>query len=238
MSLSEVRAGRIPNSMKTLKPKVLNDQKEKDHKISLNFLIKYKKLDSLISMNIQNLVPRSYLSKNGLDENQIIVLSLLRDKSYQLFKDYTKEFESHETKAKQLIQSGHQIKKYEITKELFILIKKTILEILEKHALSVFQMIRELPGFQQFNRNDLNILVKNNFFFLFGIRTKSLCKNDDYFLFIDDIPLNRNTLGIIAGEKVRDNIFEFNSHFRMLNLTDQEFGLLIPFFLSISSNFI
>lgn len=238
MSLNGIRAGRIPNSMKKFQPKISKrEQKETNHNISLNFLIKYRKLDLSNLTTIQNFVPKAYMTKNGLNENQLIVLSLLRDKSYQLFKEHTKEFEKHETKAKQLIQSGYTIAKCDITKEMFVSIKNTILEILTKHALAIFQLIQEIPGFQRFDKGDINTLIKDNFFFLFGVRTKCLCKNNDYYLFLGEgIQLSKDTLGIIVGEEVRDNIFEFNSLFSMLNLTDQEFGLLIPFYLSISSN--
>ena len=237
MSLNKVRAGRIPDSMKKVQPKVFReDQTDKSQSVSLKFLIKYKNLNPFNLKHIQSSMPRPYLSQNGIDQNQLIVLSLLRDKSYQLFKEHTKEFENHENKAKQIIESGYEINTNQFTHQIFDLMKNKIMEILTKHALSIFQLTQELPGFQQFERNDLNSLIKENFFFLFGVRTKCLCKNNDYFLFLDqDIQLNKDALAIIVGETVRDNIFDFNSLFSVLNLTDAEFALLIPFFLSIPS---
>ena len=123
MSVKAVRMGRIPNSMKQMCSK----SKENNHHESLQLLIKFNKLDCFKKIKLQNILPKS-VSYDILNDNQIIILSLLRDKTYQLFKQNTMEYDSAEKRALQLIGSGYVRQKYEFTQEFTRLVKNKILE--------------------------------------------------------------------------------------------------------------
>ncbi|CAF0868497.1 unnamed protein product [Brachionus calyciflorus] len=234
MSLKCVRMGRIPNHMKIIKPKI--ELKNPNYFISLQYMLKLSKLDHIFK-EAKAILPQTYNSEKFLNEsteNQIIVLSLLRDKTLQIFREQTKEFESQEIRALKLIEYGYETNQFELGPEQVELLKKKDLSFLETHARSMFRIIEDLPGFQRFSKDDVRALINANFFTILGFRTVRLFINGDYFFMLDsNCQMNGKVFGLIMGEKIRDNLFKYYSDLSLLRLTNQEIGLLIPFSMSL-----
>lgn len=238
MSVNQVRMGRIPNSMKQIIPKMTSN-KQNNFSISLDFLIKLNKLDSFKLINPQSIIPRSFLSQSNANENQIIILTMLRDKAYQLYKESITEFDRDEKRALELINFGYKPIKYNFTKDFMLLLKEKLLDMLKKHAMAILYLINELPGFKRLNVHDQNIIASDTFFYMLGIRSIKLFKNNDFFLMLDyenNIQCNKEVIRMVAGDSVCDLIFNVHSSLNQLDLTEQEHALLIPFFLSRPSN--
>nr|ASL70587.1 nuclear receptor [Brachionus plicatilis] len=236
MSLSEVRVGRIPNHMKEVRPKIdtetLRICKNK-FCLSLKNFAKSQRFDGQIFPN----TPFAEKYLNCSNENQLIVLSLLRDKSYQIFKEHAKEFEEHEKLARKLIESDYKPRDIVRTSDRVFDLKRKNMNALLKHASSMFQIIHELPGFQRINKHDLPRILSDGFFVIFGLRAIKLFINDDYYFMLDEsTPMNREVFALLTSEGVRDYAFDFYSKFKKLNLTDQEYALLIPIFLTMSTS--
>nr|ASL70510.1 nuclear receptor [Brachionus rotundiformis] len=229
MSLSEVRVGRIPNYMKEIRPKSLAEPSKKNKFcLSLKHYAKLHQFD-------QQILPKINLMEKYLNcsfESQLIVLALLRDKSYQIFKEQTKEFEEHEKLALKVMESNNHHRQLERTQSTIQTLKRKNINALLKHASSMFQIINQLPGFQRISKKDLPRILSDSFFMIFGVRAIKLYINDDYFFMLDEnTPMNREVFALLTSESVRDCAFEFYSNLKSLNLTDQEYSLLIPIFL-------
>lgn len=243
MSLSEVRVGRIPNYMKEIRPKKEAQSASTVHKnkfcLSLKHYAKFQRFDRQILPEPSLILPNTSFTEkylNSSSESQLIVLSLLRDKSYQIFKEQSMEFEEHEKLARKLIESKHGHKDVVKTAEIVFGLKQKNMNALLKHASSMFKIIEELPGFQRIDKCDMPRILSDGFFMVFGVRAIKLYIDDDYFFMLDEnTPMNREVFALLTSEMVRDNAFDFFSKFKNLNLTDQEYGLLIPIFLTIFS---
>nr|ASL70542.1 nuclear receptor [Brachionus calyciflorus] len=239
MSINGIRMGRIPNSMKILKKiDQTNQNLEKSISTDFKFLeqsIKSNLLHCFSRQEPQNYLLNTFLSEKILNkskESQIMVLGMLRDKSSQLFKESICEFDSHEKKGIEMIESGNIIIRY-YSEEFIIMVKKKMLRILEKHAWTLYKILCDLPGFQTFSVGDLKRILTSHFFVLLGLRTNRLFMNGDFFMFLDgDILLNRELFSLVMSKEISNFIFDFSYSIKAMNFTCQEFGLLMPFILS------
>nr|ASL70509.1 nuclear receptor [Brachionus rotundiformis] len=236
MSLSGVRVGRIPNNMKEI---TLKNQREitstRIYRNSFCLGVKecatFHKIDPKILPKIS--IQEKYL--NCSDDNKLLVLSLLRDRSYQIFIEQTLVYNEHKKRALELIGSNYKPKLNLLTDTIHDLRQKDMLAM-KKHAQSMFKIIEELPGFDRLTRKDLQFVLNDGFFTVSIVLTMSLFIDGDYFLMLDDqTPMTSEVFALLTTEDVRNSIFDFFKKLKKLNLTDQESALLIPIFLSIFS---
>nr|ASL70554.1 nuclear receptor [Brachionus calyciflorus] len=238
MSIHGVRVGRIPNSMKKIKLKTtdsicsITKKTSPIKKVSFNL----SKLDCSIDklkINITNTFINEKYMKNS---NKIIVLSLLRDKTFQIYRDHTQEFDKQEKNALKLIENGYKPINYTHSK-IFIdkIIEKDMI-FFQNHASSMLKIVKELPGFQRVSDVDINQMINCNFFSVLILRTIKLYFNGDcYFMLDENIQLNKDILTIMAGKKLINELFDYTFSLKDFSLTDQEIALLIPFFLTTFS---
>ncbi|CAF1045978.1 unnamed protein product [Brachionus calyciflorus] len=245
MSIKSVKMGRIPNSMKQINPNCTKSNDLPNKKLffclSLKNLAKQNKIDYLKTIDTQNFVPSTTLTKGFLNNSSIeniIIFSLLRDKSFQIFREETIEFEIQEKRALKILETDYKkVTKTSFDKEKIAEIKRLFMDFLKTHAYSMFRILSELPGFKQIKENDLSKITKRNFFTILTLRTIKLFLNDDYFLMLDSrTQLNRELFIIILGKKVCDHLFDYVYNLKSLNLVQQELSLLVPFYLSIFNN--
>nr|ASL70507.1 nuclear receptor [Brachionus rotundiformis] len=240
MSLASSRFGRIPNYMKEFKQnKSFSNGQFFNNKfcLALKHFTKSKNLSLMMVGNTKQVIPDSFFIEKFLNfpkDNFLTVLCLLRDKSYQIFKEKIKEFDQHENYALKLIESGYKAITLNIGSDKLLKFKQLNQNALIKHAISMISLVKELPGFQNIEKNDIAKVISNGFFVVFGFLTQKLFINGDFFLMLDEeTPMNRELFALVTTELVRDSAFEFFSNFRNLNLTEQEYSLLIPAFLTV-----
>lgn len=231
MSVSKIRMGRIPHS---LKERYLNNTSKS---ISLKKMASESKIDLCGQIEPEKPVPNTSFVKNylpSIGENQPVILSLLKDKCYQLYIDLVQEFESQEKRALSLVKFGYSLN-FELSSDFLMKLKAKDLIFLKNHTRSMIQFINSLPGFDQITKHDLKEILSNTFFTTLGIRTIKLFLQNDYFLMLDeDIQLNRELFGVLMSERVRDVVFEFFFQLKSCGLTDQEYSLLIPFIFTLN----
>nr|ASL70508.1 nuclear receptor [Brachionus rotundiformis] len=242
MSLSQVRVGRIPNYMKQLRPKNQNNDKKLSSIRKNKFCLFIKCMNKADYLGQQLLdeskvfLPRNFFTEKYLNSNhqsQLIVFSLLRDKAYQIFIEQTKEFQEQETKARQLIVSRYMPIKVEKGSNLYRELRKRDNHLMEKHAVSMFQFARQLPGFQRINKKDLHFVIRERFFSVYCLRTINLFINNDFYLMLDDIPMTSDVFCTLTNSSIRDYLFKFYSDIQNLNLTNQEYALVVPIVLTM-----
>ncbi|RNA04463.1 Nuclear hormone receptor [Brachionus plicatilis] len=216
MSLMDIRIGRIPNRLKEIKQKKTDSLNN-----GLEHFLSETKLDRY-NLSLSQILPKIQESSN-----QLVILSLLRDKTFQIFKEQTREFEHHE----KMFQNCPKVKVD--TKFLNEARKKNLVE-LAKHARCMLQMVNELPGFQNVTKHDLEIVISEGFFSALVVRTMKLFRNGNFFYMLDEkTVLNSDLFELVTSRLIRDAVFEFYASLIELKLTDQECALLIPIFLCI-----
>lgn len=229
MSFMNIKIGRIPNRFKNIELK--QDHSAKD-RLSVPYSLKH--FSNCTILNQYNLAAAKILEKIKLpflhNSDEIIIISFLRNKSLQIFKERTKEFEQHEK-----LYINCKVADYD--KKLLNDLKiKNLLE-LTKHAHCMLQLVKELPGFQKLPREDQEIVVSESFFSVLAVRTAKLFINGNFFYMLDEkTVLSSDLFELITTRKVRDVVFEFYARLTELKLTDQEYALLIPIFFTIFSN--
>ncbi|CAF0808240.1 unnamed protein product [Brachionus calyciflorus] len=199
-----------------------------------------KKLDELITTelngNNNNLnqfnFPEQFLGTNDL------VINLIRDESYEIYKHLTKEYVNQEINALKLIsQSTKQLPSLELNSNLLedLLVSKLVIH-LDNHVNCLMNTIRCLPGFDRFSMKDMQQVLSEQLIVIFGLRTLNLFIKDDYFLMLDEnIQFSKNVASTLLGESVCQKVIDFFFNLKSMNLTTQELSLLVPFILTMSN---
>nr|ASL70549.1 nuclear receptor [Brachionus calyciflorus] len=217
MCLEKVRIGRIPDLMKK---KLENNHPD----IKFIRFIKETFVETILS--------ERFLVK----QNNIIVLSLLRDKSYQIYKHYNKDYEIQETKVLKILELGYEPVKYNFTAEFTDFLKEKFLKLLQSHAQISLNIINELPGFEQLEKNDINLIIKDIFFILLGLRDFRLVFNNECFVMLDEnIQMNRQVHEKLIGLNLTNILYKYLEKMKNFGLTHAEIALLIPLFCSSNS---
>nr|ASL70543.1 nuclear receptor [Brachionus calyciflorus] len=188
-------------------------------------------LESQTSKLSSNFYCQKYIQSSN--QNQVVVFNYLKNKSYEIYREHTREFDPHERRALRLLKSGYQTKQYEFTHDFTNIIKEKDLAFVKSHAESMIKIIRTLPGFHYLGHEDIKSLMDAHFFNILGLRTINLFIKNDYFLMFDEeIQMNRNIFEYLLSNVVMKNVFEFFTSIKSLNLTEYELSLLVPYLLS------
>lgn len=244
MSLSQVRVGRIPNFMKEIRPKNnLNQNKIRKNKFChfLNYMKNTDKLDQQFQSNLKLFMPKILYTDKILNcsiQNQLFILSALRDKASQIFVEQTMEFMEHEIKAQKLILSNYKPVKVEKGSNLARELRKKDTILMEKHAGSMCEFVKQLPGFQKINKTDLQVVLKEKFFSVYALRTIKLFINNEFYFMYDDIPMTSEIFALLTSDNIRDIHFKFYSNIQIIDLSAQEIALTVPVILTMISKFL
>ncbi|CAF0944023.1 unnamed protein product [Brachionus calyciflorus] len=166
------------------------------------------------------------------DRNKHVILSQLKEDSFYLFKESSREFDLLENEAKMMYSSGRKIT-YDMTNDFVQYAREENLRLFKNHSGVLLKIIKQLPGFSHFKTNDLKTIMNTHFFTILTLRQHKLFINGDFYFMLDgNIQLNRDVVAALFNKKARDYVFHFWSCLKSLNLTEKEMGLIIPFLLS------
>ncbi|CAF0957751.1 unnamed protein product [Brachionus calyciflorus] len=226
MSVDKIRMGIIPNSIK--KHNVNN---------SIQDLTEINK-NNKISEFLKSIPFTFYREKflNSSNQNQVLVLSLLKDKTYQLFQECNEGFDTYETRALNILQSGYVPIENERSQENIDFIRQTFLSFLQNHALAIYKFINNLPGFDRLDKHDMNVMMNDNFFSILGYRTYKLFLEDDCFLMLDEnIQFDKKIASFVLGDDIQKRVFKYCFKITSFNLTEVEIALSTAFILTTFS---
>lgn len=171
-----------------------------------------------------------YLQKDRL------VFSLLRDRCYQLYTQYALRYDKQYEKALRVIRKleasliNENLPKIELW-EYFL--RET-----SYHTKTSYLYVKQLPGFEIINNDDLIKILDMNIFILFGLRVYKLFINGEHYLIHENnVQFNRNNMYKCLGIDLTNRIMYYHARLNTLNLSSQEICLLIPYLLSSTSNY-
>lgn len=209
--------------------------------LSVKKILKMNNLSHFYSTEPSNLLAKSLFIDsyiNTSNENILFVLTLLRDKSYQLYKEHTREYDSQHESALGLANKGLKIK-FSVNKEAVSQFWKKDLVFLSNHARSLIIHFKNIPGFNRMCAKDQSSTINDRLFTILLFYTSKLFINGEFYLMIaENIPINKEACLCIFGEYFTKQFFEFQIKLNSLCLTDHELALLVPFVLSIPCNFV
>lgn len=178
-----------------------------------------------------DIVPSTSYAKRCINtpmESSLVFLSLLRDKSYQLFIEDDMTRQSEYNKAQVLIK--HRITEFEGHDAT---LPQVVAAYVEKMYLNFRQWLKylnELPGFDQIPRCDINVLMKQNFITIYGLFCSKLFINGEYYHVLPGgIIFSRKWIEKVFGLELTDWSFDYQKDLKKLALSDSEMSLFLPY---------
>jgi hypothetical protein len=200
---------------------------------NLNFDLKtflYKNSNVFKSVD---LIPRTYFTKkylNTSDESILVLMPIIRNKCYQLYKQFVKPFEKDLDQAHFLVKNNFKVfEGHDVRKEVLFV---QIIASLENFIKYYLKYTIDLPGFNKICIEDLNFIYKE-----FTLTILTLCTNkyyingECYFMF-GNIRQSKKWIYELVGIRAGNYVFDFQKKFQNLNLTEYEIALIFPFVLT------
>lgn len=205
--------------------------------ISLNELLKmhkpFRSSNILASFHHSKMV-----SNNKKDESYHIISSLLSDKIYQIHNEHNDKVSKLQERATRLIYQG--ITKFNGHDSTIKEVWEGLLESIPQVVKSLIAFAREIPGLNELNPDDFNLIINNKVFDFFILRNAPLFINGESFMVLpNEIQYTRKWMNQVIGVEMTNNLFDFTNRFNKLGLTTKEIALLYPLILTgkIYSNF-
>jgi hypothetical protein len=200
-----------------------------DRNENFDYFFKYQPIFS----EPATLVPQTSFTSLFMDSeniNFVFLISMIRDKVYHLYVNFTKCLEKNLEIYKMLtdknikIFSGSDASKEEAW--------SCYLTNIQHHIKSYIKFSKELPGLNYLTIRDFNAILNDNLPILFGLKITKLYTDKEGYFMMGDIQLTRKWLTKFFGKTMCECIFEFHRQIKNLKLTDQELALLFPFILT------
>ena len=160
------------------------------------------------------------------DQIEIIMLSFLKDKVYELFKRHIRQsFILNDTRERL------KNKEYKDAED-----NIPIESINRGIGLNVFlysqwlnSYIRDLPGLNKFDSEDLNALISNCSLLSIAIHVNEFYTENECYQIANGIQLTRNRLNLSFGTFMTCLFFMINNKIQKLNLSESETSVFYPF---------
>jgi hypothetical protein len=218
---------------------IYQDQNDLFEMFNIN-LNQYKEFDLKKFLNVDyqlfkssEIIPKTFFTNmyiNSHDENILILLTLIKDKTYQLYKEYTKIFESQLERANYLVK--HNITIYDGHDATLDQAWNAVFKYHSEHIKDYMIYTKELPGFNKICAEDLASIHRENITLIAMLRCQMLIiKGESYFV-SDNIQFCKSWTRKLFGEKACIHVFKLHTSFEDLHLTDNEMALVIPFILT------
>lgn len=200
----------------------------------LRDILNKNKLESLRTTSIipTTLVSQRYL--NTRQEDNIIFITILKDKCYQLYNQYLKLDEKFVENCQVLskISSNEEKFKYPGWNAPEDLVKKEFTNSIIEYINSLILYAKELPGFGMIGPHDFNLLISERHYIVHGFRIRETLIGDECYLMLSSIQLTRKWMNLLITEKRTNEVFFLQTEFKKLNLNPREVSLIIPILLT------
>ena len=164
-------------------------------------------------------------------ENEMFLISSVKDKVYQLYSNFTKNSPIL-NKTKEKMKSKEYIdSKCEMISNGEIL--AAMAQLMEQFSKWLIGFVTELPGFDKFSSQDFDTLIANSTMHLHGLHQNEFFIDDELLAIIGNHPrcfqMSRNRMNVAFGLFKANLIFTVQSKFKKLKLTQNEISILYPF---------
>jgi hypothetical protein len=168
---------------------------------------------------------KSYL-KSPID-NQLLIVNVVGDRSYQLYNQYSNRFRPFHERAKVLV--SQKCTKFPGSDASLQDIWSAFLNDTREDLRHILMYTKNLPGLSALSKSDFNDLLKDNVFTIYVLTSPYLFLNNELFYFMDnDIQLTRKWFEKIIGVEACDLMFALAERLNELKATDTELSLMIP----------
>lgn len=156
------------------------------------------------------------------------MLTLMKDRLYQLYKNGTQDFQSFYERAMKLIEKNFDCSVYSYTQNLDS-VWKAFCTMTSDFTRRMVGITRVCPGFDKLDSKDVSVIVSERLFVCYGLCVSKLFINDEFYAMIDsNIQLSRYWMERIFGLSVSQKIFAYHAKLNTFRLTDSEISLIIP----------
>ena len=186
-----------------------------------------------------DIIPDTYFTsklKNTQNESLLILIPLLRDKCYQLYKVLMEPLEKNLEQAQFLVNNN--IREFPGCNAPKEQVMSSLLKTLGVYIKSYFLYAKDLPGFNKLCIEDLDTIHKEYCILVFTLFSNKLYINNECYLIFGDVQLTKKLMSLFVGNKAINYIFNFHKKLRDLNMTGYELSLLSPFLLTSTGKFI
>lgn len=208
------------------------DSRVEQIRLSLKSLLNLNpSLDLFKTLNPYSLIPKTSFSEvciSNHSENNIFVLTLMKDRCYQLYKNGTHDFQLQYERALKLIEKNFDCSIFSYTQKLDHVWKAFCL-LTSEFTRRMVSITKICPGFDKFDSNDLSTIVNDRLFVAYGLCVNKLFINDEFYAMIDpNTQLTRYWMDKLFGLSLSQKIFSYHSVLNTFRLTDGEISIIIP----------
>jgi len=164
-------------------------------------------------------------------ENELFLISILKDKVFQLFKKHTfsSTIINHSTecfKNKDYIDSS--VENISVDELLIGLVGS-----ISEHSKWLTRFVKELPGFNKLNLSDFMTIVSSTSLLLFNTHQHQFFyNNENHFIISNRYQLSRERMNTLYGAFKTGLLFEFHNVIKKFKFSETELSLLYTFFLT------
>ncbi|CAF0794080.1 unnamed protein product [Brachionus calyciflorus] len=175
----------------------------------------------------------------NVKSNQNAIINQLKEISFYLYQELMREKSSLKKDAQSLILKSSPKISDCFSKDFSELVRHERLKLFENHSNQLYKIISHLPGFLNLSKQDQALIMSENFFTILTVKNLEFFIDGDFYLMLNDnIRLDRNLFALLYNDTIRDYFFHYLSSLKSLELTEKELALLIPFFLSSTSEYL
>jgi hypothetical protein len=206
--------------------------------LTLRHLIDASTCRPLTKCDSSKILPKTTYSKCYLNsplETHLIVLGLIRDRTYQLFVDEQRRlFAMDINRAKRMIRSNVRENPQACSVSVEEMIAATANGLITGYN-NVFNFCAQLPGLNQLSESDVHRLVKSKFFCIYGFFINCVYINGECYLTLPgDVQVTRRWSNLIMGPEITQRQFDYQE--KISEFTETELALLIPYSLTMGVN--
>ena len=160
------------------------------------------------------------------DNTHHIICSILNDKIYQLFLEHTKFVNAQYEMIKKPASLNQDVfpnsKDFNL-KQIWEIVRAT----LDDFVKTVISFVKEVPGLNELNEHDFEIVLNRGLNDFFLITNSQLMMNGESYILLDfRVQYKRFWMNKIIGKEKVDSYFEFSEFFNKINMTLKEKGKL------------
>ncbi|CAF0902505.1 unnamed protein product [Brachionus calyciflorus] len=209
-----------------------NDPRVEQIRLSLKSLLNLNpSLDLFKSLNPYTLIPRTSYTElciTNSNENNIFILTLLKDRCYQLYKDFTLEYQKQYERAIRLIEKNFDCSIFSYNQTLEQVWKAFCL-MTSDFTRRMVRTMKLVPGFDRFDSKDIATIVNERLFVCYGLCVTKLFLNNEFFVMLDsNTQLSKYWMEKLFTVTTSQKIFDYHAKLNSFRLTDGEIAILIP----------
>nr|ASL70616.1 nuclear receptor [Brachionus koreanus] len=209
-----------------------NDSRVEQIRLSLKSLLNLNpSFDLFKTLNPYSLIPRTTFSElciSNHSENNIFVLTLMKDRCYQLYKSGTQDFQQQYERALKLVENNFDCSIYSYSQDLDS-VWKAFCAMTSEFTRRMVTITKICPGFDKFDSRDIGSIVNDRLFVCYGLCVNRLFIDDEFYGMLDaNTQLSRYWMDKIFGLNVSQKIFAYHAKLNDFRLTDTEIAIIIP----------